>query len=89
MNVLLTAAAFVVLIAAGAYVIHRLDIQHADRIAARRYSAAPLGRRSRGRPQPPVGTDRSGSSVGGERRTERDGGRGHVPPDRARTARPR
>ncbi|MBE1601183.1 hypothetical protein SAMN06272781_1698 [Streptomyces sp. 1222.2] len=89
MNVLLTAAAFVVLIAAGAYVIHRLNIQHADRIAARRYSAAPPGRRSRGRPRPAVGTDRSGSSVGGERTDRHDGSRGRLPPGRNRTARPR
>lgn len=34
MNTFLTVAAFMVLIAAAAYVIHRLNIQHADRIAA-------------------------------------------------------
>ncbi|MFJ4819601.1 hypothetical protein [Streptomyces sp. NPDC088801] len=38
MNAFLTAAAFVVLIAGAAYVIHRLNIQHADRIAVYRYS---------------------------------------------------
>jgi hypothetical protein len=89
MNVFLTAVAFVVLIAAGAYVIHRLNIQHAGRIAARRYSAALPGRRGRGRPQPPVGPDRSESPTGGERRDHRDGGRGRFPPGRSRTARPR
>jgi hypothetical protein len=59
MNAFLTVAAFIVLIAAGAYVIHRLNIQHADRIAVRRYSAALPGRRGRGTPQPPVEPDRS------------------------------
>ncbi|MFC9913092.1 hypothetical protein [Streptomyces sp. NPDC127197] len=39
MNAFLTAAAFVVLIAAAAYVIHQLNLQHADRIAVHRYSA--------------------------------------------------
>jgi hypothetical protein len=48
MNALLTAAAFVVLIAAAAYVIHRLNLQHADRIAAHRYSTPRPGRRGRG-----------------------------------------
>jgi hypothetical protein len=90
MNVLVTAAAFVILIAAGAYVIHRLNIQHSDRIAAHRYSAALLGRRGRGRPQPPVATeDPSGSSTRGERRGRRDAGLGRFPPGRNRTARPR
>ncbi|WP_165396185.1 hypothetical protein [Streptomyces sp. F001] len=45
MNAFLTAAAFLVLIAAAAYVIHRLNIEHADRIAVHQYSAALPGRR--------------------------------------------
>ncbi|MFJ2966259.1 hypothetical protein ACIPIC_28635 [Streptomyces collinus] len=52
MNAFLTAAAFVVLIAAAAYVIHRLNLQHADRIAAYRYSTPRPGRRGHGTPQP-------------------------------------
>ncbi|MFD0008928.1 hypothetical protein ACFVJ4_42135 [Streptomyces sp. NPDC127178] len=36
MDAFLAVAAFVVLIAAAAYVIHRLNIQHADRIAVGR-----------------------------------------------------
>ncbi|MEU3144083.1 MULTISPECIES: hypothetical protein [unclassified Streptomyces] len=40
MNALLTVAVVVVLVAVGAYVIHRLNIQHADRIAVHRYSTA-------------------------------------------------
>lgn len=59
MNAVLTVAAFIVLIAAAAYVIHRLNIQHADRIALHRYSTALPGRGGRGTPQPPVGPDRS------------------------------
>ncbi|MGW1953990.1 hypothetical protein ACWCPI_14720 [Streptomyces sp. NPDC001920] len=50
MDVFLTVAAFVVLIAVAAYVIHRLNLQHADRIAAYRYSAPRPGRRGHGAP---------------------------------------
>ncbi|MET9845634.1 hypothetical protein [Streptomyces ossamyceticus] len=52
MNAFLTATAFVVLIAAAAYVIHRLNLQHADRIGAYRYSTPRPGRRGRCAPQP-------------------------------------
>lgn len=82
MNALLTSAAIVVLIAVAGYVIHRLNIQHADRIAVHRYSAALPGRRGRGTPQPPVDSDRSESPTTGERRDHRDGGRGRFPPRR-------
>ncbi|MEU9350155.1 hypothetical protein AB0D65_03850 [Streptomyces griseoloalbus] len=81
MNAFLTAAAFVVLIAAAGYVIHRLNLQHADRIAVYRYSAPLPGRRGRGTPHP-VGPDRSESPTTGERRDHRDGGRGRFPPRR-------
>jgi hypothetical protein len=52
MNAFLTAVAFLVLVAVAAYVIHRLGLQHADRIAAYRYSAPRPGRRGRRVPQP-------------------------------------
>ncbi|MFI8069717.1 hypothetical protein ACIF85_13155 [Streptomyces sp. NPDC086033] len=84
MNTFLTVAAFIVLIAAAAYVIHRLNIEHAGRIAVHRYST-PLPRRSgRVTPQPPVGP-RSASPTAGERRDHRDGGRGRFPPRRHRS----
>ncbi|MFJ9010729.1 hypothetical protein [Streptomyces canus] len=84
MNAFLTATAFIVLIAAAAYVIHRLNIEHADRIAVHRYSS-PLPRRSgRGTPPPPV-EPRSESPTAGERRDHRDGGRGRFPPRRHRS----
>ncbi|MGI5375503.1 hypothetical protein ACQEV2_14880 [Streptomyces sp. CA-251387] len=79
MNAFLTAVAFIVLIAAAAYVIHRLNVQHADRIAVHRYSSPLPGHRGRGTPQPPVGPDRSESPTTGERRDHRDGGRGRFP----------
>ncbi|KMS82978.1 MULTISPECIES: hypothetical protein [Streptomyces] len=84
MNTVLTAAVFMVLIAAAAYLIHRLNIQHADRIAGYRYGAPLPGRRGRGTPQPPVGPDRIESPTAGERRDHRDGGRGRFPPRRRR-----
>lgn len=90
MNAFLTVIAFVVLIAAAAYVIHRLNIQHAGRIAVHRYSAPRPGRRGHGTPQPPVGPDRSESPTTGERRDHRDGGRGRFSTRRrSRTTHPR
>lgn len=85
MNAFLTVITFVVLIAAAAYLIHRLNIQHADRIAVHRYSSPLPGRRGRGTPQPPVEPDRSESPTTGERRDHRDGGRGRFPPRRRRS----
>jgi hypothetical protein len=52
MNAFLTVIAFLVLIAVAAYVIHRLGLQHADRIAAYRYSTPRPGRRGHGAPKP-------------------------------------
>ncbi|MFF3345109.1 hypothetical protein [Streptomyces sp. NPDC002779] len=80
MNAFLTAAALVVLIAAGAYAIHRLNLQHADRIAVHRYSDPLPGRGGRGTPQP-SGPDRSESPPTGEPRDHREG-RGRFPPRR-------
>lgn len=85
MNAFLTTAAFVVLIAVAAYVIHRLNLQHSDRIAEYRYSSPLPGRRGRGTPQLPVEPDRSESPTAGERRDHRDGGRGRFPPRRRRS----
>jgi len=87
MNAFLTTAAFIVLIAVAAYVIHRLNLEHADRIAVHRYSSPLPGRRGRGTPEPPPGPDRSESPTAGERRDHRDGGRGRFPP-RRRSGRP-
>ncbi|WP_406218475.1 hypothetical protein [Streptomyces canus] len=84
MNAFLTVTAFIVLIAAAAYVIHRLNIEHADRIAVHRYSAPLLRRSGRATPQPPVGP-RSGSPTAGERRDHRDEGHGRFLPRRHRS----
>jgi hypothetical protein len=52
MNAFLTATGFLVLVAVAAYVIHRLNLQYAERIAAYRYSAPRPGRRGHCVPQP-------------------------------------
>lgn len=67
MTTFLTATVFIVLIAAAAYVIHRLNIEHADRIAVHRYSTPRPRRSGRVTPQPPVGP-RPESPTAGERR---------------------
>ncbi|MFF6915344.1 hypothetical protein [Streptomyces sp. NPDC012466] len=71
MNAYLAAVAFLVLVAVAAYVIHRLNLQHADRIAVYRYGSPLPGRRGRVTPQPPSGPDPSGSPATGERRDHR------------------
>jgi hypothetical protein len=78
-----TAAAFLVLITVAAYVIHRLNTQHAERIALRSYSPSLPGRRvpaelgNAGTPPPsPVAP--------ADRHDHRDGGRGRFPPRRHR-----
>ena len=85
MTTLLMTADLVVLIAAAAFAIHRLNIEHAERIAVHPNSRALPGHRGRGTPQPPVGPDRSESQTTGERRDHRDGGRGRFPPRRHRS----
>ncbi|MFJ4278453.1 hypothetical protein [Streptomyces massasporeus] len=87
MDIPLTIAALLVLIAAGAYVIHRLNSAHSERIALRSYS--------RFLPGPPAAADRAAGttpppaphstpSTGHERRDHRDGGRGRFRPRRQR-----
>jgi hypothetical protein len=48
MNTFLTTGVFLVLIAPAAFVIHRLDIEHAERIAVHRYSRVLPGGPRRG-----------------------------------------
>ncbi|MEW2808661.1 hypothetical protein AB0929_16400 [Streptomyces massasporeus] len=87
MDIALTIAALLVLIAAGAYVIHRLNSAHSERIALRSYS--------RFLPGPPAAADRAAGttppppshstpSAALDRRDHRDGGRGRFRPRRHR-----
>ncbi|MFJ8537281.1 hypothetical protein [Streptomyces sp. NPDC093591] len=79
----LTIAAFLVLIAVGAYVIHRLNSAHAERIASRSYSrflpGRPAAAGTTAPPSPP-----SAPAAEHERRDHRDGGRGRFRPRRHR-----
>ena len=86
MDIALTIAAFLVLIAGGAYVIHRLNSAHGERIALHSYSRFLPGRPAAGRaagttaPPPPP----SAPAPEHERRDHRDGGRGRFRPRRHR-----
>lgn len=87
MTTVLTIAAFLALIAAGAYVIHRLNTAHGERIASRSYSRFLSGRPAAD--DPAAGTAApsptpSSPSSGGGRRDRRDGGRGRFRPRRHR-----
>ncbi|MEU5597175.1 hypothetical protein [Streptomyces sp. NPDC020298] len=86
MNTFLTTGCLLVLIAAAAFVIHRLDIGHPEGIAVHRYSRAlPDGpRRATDAARPPAGPPLSKSPAVGGRRDHRDGGRGRFPPRRRR-----
>ncbi len=83
MNAFLTAIAFLVLVAMAAYVIHRLGLQHAERIAAYRYSTPRPGRRGRGTPQPHA------APWVGIRASDRPPGRPAPPPARPAATRAR
>ncbi|MFH9712729.1 hypothetical protein ACH4MW_23670 [Streptomyces luteogriseus] len=86
MDIALTIAAFLVLIAGGAYVIHRLNSAHGERIASRSYSrflpGRPAADRAVGTTAPPP--PHSAPSAAHERRDHRDGGRGRLLPRRHR-----
>ncbi|MGW7546178.1 hypothetical protein ACWGKQ_34490 [Streptomyces sp. NPDC054770] len=66
--------------------IHRLDIEHAERIAVHRYGGALPGdpRCGTDAARPPAGPPMSKSPTVGDRRDHRDGGRGRFPPRRRR-----
>ncbi|MFI7338225.1 hypothetical protein ACIBUY_09825 [Streptomyces sp. NPDC050085] len=92
MDAALTAAAFLLLITVAAYVIHRLNTQHAERIALRTYSPEPAD----GGPPPAPPTPSAPSipplpstppavpAVPAGRHDHRDGGRGRFPARRRR-----
>ncbi|WP_406504227.1 hypothetical protein [Streptomyces sp. NBC_00212] len=82
MTTALTIAVTLILIVLATYVIHRLNAQHADRIAVHHYS--PLKPGGRGGPdggaQPVPG--RFDAPAVPARRDQRDGGRGRLRPRR-------
>lgn len=77
----LTVAVILAMITLGAVVIHRLNDQHAERIAQRQYSSRRTGRRgTRGPAWPHPGT--APAPAVRARRDHRDGGRGRLRPRR-------
>ncbi|SFN68646.1 hypothetical protein SAMN04487980_102853 [Streptomyces sp. cf124] len=90
MDIVLTIAAFLVLIAGGAYVIHRLNSAHGERIASHSYSRflpgrpASADRAADNTAPPPPHSAPSAASAAHERRDHRDGGRGRFRPRRHR-----
>ncbi|WP_210590559.1 hypothetical protein [Streptomyces sp. GESEQ-35] len=83
MDAAFTAAAFLVLIAVAAYVIHRLNTQHAERIALRTYSPSLPGYRAPAEPGN-AGTPPPQPVAPTDRHDHRDGGRGRFPSRRRR-----
>ncbi|MYW65825.1 hypothetical protein GTY65_17445 [Streptomyces sp. SID8379] len=93
MDAALTAAALLVLITVATYVIHRLNTQHAERIAVHTYSRFLPGRRATGEPGPgaaplpplPQVPPLPSAAAPSDRHDHRDGGRGRHPARRRRT----
>jgi hypothetical protein len=79
-----TVAAFLVLVAGAALVIHRLNAQHSARISAHPYSGLLSGDRH-GHGATPALSERAEPSAVGERRDHRHGGRGRFPARRRRS----
>lgn len=87
MDTLVTVFALLVLIAVAAYVIHRLNALHAERISVHHYSSLlPSSRHGHDANSAP--SERAEPQAVGERRDHRDGGRGRFPARhrRSRTA---
>ncbi|MFF3847181.1 hypothetical protein [Streptomyces sp. NPDC002328] len=87
MGIDLGIAALLVLIAAGAYVIHRLDSAHSERIALRsssRFLPGPQAAAERAAGTIPPPPSHSTPSAALDRRDHRDGGRGRFRPRRHR-----
>lgn len=86
MNVFLTVVGLLALIVLGAFLIHRLNAAHAERIATHGYDHARSGgpRHDTGTMRPPSWPRPSVSPDVTERHDQRDGGRGRYPPRRRR-----
>jgi hypothetical protein len=81
MDTVITVTVILGMIALGAFIIHLLNGQHAERIAAFHYSGLLPGVRDRNTtsPRPTDGTD-DGADGRGARRDHRDGGLGRLRP---------
>ncbi|MGW7049477.1 hypothetical protein ACWGDT_43855 [Streptomyces avermitilis] len=86
MDIYLTVAAYLFLISGAAFTIHRLNAQHAERIAVRTYSSLlPSRRRGHSTAPPPARPNEPGTAGAAERHDHRDGGRGRFPARRRRS----
>ncbi|MFF5310280.1 hypothetical protein [Streptomyces massasporeus] len=84
MDIDLGIAALLVLIAAGAYVIHRLNSPHSEGITLRSYSRRVLPGLPAAAGTTPPPPSHSTPSTAPDRRDHRDGGRGRFRPRRHR-----
>ncbi len=83
MDTALATTALLLLISVAAYVIHRLNAQHAERIALRTYSPYRPGHRPPSVPED-TGPPPAAPLTPAERHDHRDGGRGRHPARRRR-----
>lgn len=77
-----TVLVILAMIALGAFLIHLLDAQHGDRIAAFHYGRFGMPVAGPAAPAPRKAHGRVGTSSAGRRRDHRDGGRGRLRPRR-------
>ncbi|MFF3493273.1 hypothetical protein ACFYWS_18165 [Streptomyces sp. NPDC002795] len=86
MDAALTTAAFLLLIAVGAYLIHRLNAQQTGRIALHTHHRFMPGRRNSAERagNPPPSAQSPPPVVRADRHDHRDGGRGRFPARRRR-----
>jgi hypothetical protein len=86
METFVTVVALVAMVALGAFLIHRLNNQHDERIATFHYSRSRPAARGPAPSAPQKVRGRAGTSGTGDRRDHRNGGRGRLRPRRrART----
>jgi hypothetical protein len=86
METFVTVVALVAMVALGAFLIHRLNNQHDERIATFHYGRSRPAARGPAPSAPQKVRGRAGTSGTGDRRDHRNGGRGRLRPRRrART----
>jgi hypothetical protein len=86
METFVTVVALLAMVALGAFLIHRLNNQHDERIAAFHYGRSRSAARGPAPSAPQQVRGRTAPSGTGDRRDHRDGGRGRLRPRRrART----
>jgi hypothetical protein len=82
MEIFVTVLVILAMIALGVLLIHLLNSQHGDRIAAFHYGRSASAVPGPGPSAPHKARGRAGASGTGDRRDHRDGGRGRLRPRR-------